>query len=116
MKCVYVLMYQNTELNRTEPYAVFEDSVTAEKMKRAGDEIWKVPYFEDKSDRSNPYTASPNSIHVVPCGDHTTGVTYRNTDLWGKESTTIAPPPYDTYPKVTCQKTIDEHTWRDRSD
>ena len=82
-----------------------------------GDEIVKVPYFEDKSDRSNPYTASPNSIHVVPCNDHTT-VTYQGTDAWdkwGKESTTLAPP-YNTYPRVTCQKTVDEHSWTNRSD
>lgn len=114
MKTVYVLMYQNTELNRTEPYAIFEDSVTAEKMKRAGDEIWKVPYFEDRT--SNLYTTSPHSI-TVPCNDHIS-VTYQGgRDPWGRESTTLTSPEYNAYPRVTCSnKTVDEHKWTDRSD
>lgn len=127
MRCVYVLMYWSDEdgmvnvptgeksPSKLKPYAVFDDAITAEKMKRDGDEIVTVPYFEDKSDRSNLYTTSPNSIHVVPCGDHTTGVTYSGTTPWSKDST-MAPPDYNTYPKVTCQKTIDEHSWTNRSD
>ena len=126
MKCVFVLMYWSDEdgmVNvptgeksppKLKPYAVFEDSITAERMKRDGDEIVKVPYFEDKKDNSNLYTTSPNSIHVVPCSDHTS-TTYVGTDPWGRGSTTVAPP-YDTYPKVTCQKTVDEHSWTNRSD
>lgn len=128
MKCVYVLMYWSDEdgmVNvptgertppKLKPYAVFEDSITAERMKRDGDEIVKVPYFEDKS--NNLYTTSPNSIHVVPCNDHTT-VTYQGTDAWdkwGKESSTLAPFPPPNYPRVTCQKTVDEHSWTNRVD
>ena len=125
MRTVYVLMYWSDEDGmmdvstgeksppKLKPYAVFGDKETAEKMKREGDEVVEVPYFEDKSDRSNLYTTSSNSIHVVPCNDHTT-VTYQSTP-WSKDST-LAPPDYDTYPKVTCNKTVDEHTWRDRSD
>ena len=112
MKCVFVLMYKKD--GAMTPYAAFENSITAEQMKRDGDEIVKVPYFEDKKDNSNLYTASPNSIHVVPCGDGTTSVTYQGIDQWCRESTTT--PPYNIYPKVTCQKTVDEHTWRDRVD
>ena len=124
MKCVYVLMMHprksavgpdKKEYITSEPYAVFEDSITAERMKRDGDEIVKVPYFEDKSNKSDWYTTSPNSINVVPCNDHTS-ITYQGTDPWGKESTTLAPP-YNTYPRVTCSnKTVDEHTWANRSD
>ena len=99
---------------KLKPYAVFGDKETAEKMKREGDEVVEVPYFEDKSNKSDWYTTSPNSINVMPCNDHTT-VTYRNSDLWGKESTTLAPPPTN-YPRVTCNKTIDEHSWTNRSD
>ena len=113
MKCVFVLMYKKD--GTMTPYAVFEDSITAERMKRDGDEIVKVPYFEDKSNKSDWYTTSPNSINVVPCNDHTS-ITYQGTDPWGKESTTLAPP-YNTYPRVTCSnKTVDEHTWANRSD
>ena len=113
MKCVYVLMYKKD--GAMTPYAVFENSVTAEQMKREGDEIVKVPYFEDKKNNSNLYTTSPNSIQVVPCNDHTTSVTYfQDIDQWGRESTTA--PPYNTYPRVTCQKTVDEHKWTNRSD
>ena len=120
MRTVYVLVYmQKTagpdgkEFMTPTPYAVFEDSITAEKMKRDGDEIIRVPYFEDKSDRSNLLSTSPNSIHVMPCNDRTT-VTYQSTP-WSKNST-MAPPDYEPFPRVSCSKTIDEHTWRDRSD
>ena len=128
MKTVYVLMYRSNEefvvdaakretaFGKPMPYAVFEDSITAEKMKRDGDEIVEVPYFEDKKDNSNLYTTSPHSI-TVPCSDHMTVTNLGTThERWGKESTTAEPPSYNTYPKVTCNKTVDEHTWRDRSD
>lgn len=127
MRCVYVLMYWSDEdgmvnvptgeksPSKLKPYAVFGDKETAEKMKREGDEVVEVPYFEDKSDRSNPYTASPNSIHVVPCNDHTS-TTYISTGPWSKDST-LAPPDYNAYPRVTCSnKTVDEHSWTNRSD
>lgn len=124
MRCVYVLMYWSDEDGKVnvptgeetppklKPYAVFDDAITAEKMKRDGDEIVKVPYFEDKSDRSDWYTTSPNSINVIPCNDRTT-VTYQSTPC---KDSTMAPPDYDAYPRVTCNKTIDEHTWTNRVD
>jgi hypothetical protein len=124
MRTVYVLMYWSDEDGvmdvptreksppKLRPYAVFEDSITAEKMKRTGDEIVKVPFFEDRSDRSNTYV-SPKSISLAPCNDHTT-VTYQSSP-WSKDST-LAPPDYEPFPRVTCNKTIDEHTWRNRVD
>ena len=42
MKCAYVLMYKKNgpmDVPVDRPYAVFEDSITAEKMKRDGDEV-----------------------------------------------------------------------------
>ena len=51
MRCVYVLMYKKNgpmDVSVDRPYAVFEDSITAEKMKRDGDEVIKVPYFSDE--------------------------------------------------------------------
>lgn len=114
MKCVFVLMYKKDGV--MTPYAVFENSITAEQMKRDGDEIVKVPYFEDKKDNSNLYTTSPNSISVVPCSDRTTTVTYQGPNPWGEESTTLTPFPPPNYPKVTCNKTVDEHTWTNRVD
>ena len=125
MRTVYVLMYWSDEGRimdvstgetsppKRRPYAVFEDSITAEKMKRDGDEIVAVPYFEDKPDRSNLYTATPNSINVIPCNDHTT-VTYQSSP-WSKDST-LTPPDYEPFPRVTCNKTIDEHNWTNRVD
>lgn len=124
MKCVYVLMMHthkcatgpdNKEFITSEPYAVFEDSITAERMKRDGDEIVKVPFFEDPTERAlqaierckgeNPQLVKPWTV------------TWTNTDRWGKDSSTLAPPPgYNTYPRVTCNKTVDEHSWTNRSD
>lgn len=101
------------EFITSEPYAVFEDSITAERMKRDGDEIVKVPYFEDKSNKSDWYTTSPNSINVIPCNDHTT-VTYQSAPR--SKDSTLAPPDYEPFPRVTCSKTIDEHSWTNRSD
>ena len=115
MKTVYVLV-TNSEAAlqgvRGTVYAVFGDKETAEKMKREGDEVAEVPYFEDKLDRSDWYTTSPNTIRAVPCSDHTT-VTYQSVP-WSKDST-LAPPPTN-YPKVTCNKTVDEHSWTNRVD
>ena len=43
-------------------------------------------------------------------------VTYSGgNERWNKDST-MAPPDYDAYPRVTCNKTIDEHNWTNRSD
>ncbi len=125
MRTVYVLMYWSDEDGmmdvstgeksppRLKPYAVFEDKGTAEEMKRDGDEIVKVPYFEDKSNKSDLNIPSPNILGFAPCSDHTT-VTYQSAPR--SKDSTLAPPDYNTYPKVTCNKTVDEHTWRDRSD
>ena len=125
MRTVYVLMYWSDEDSvmdvptgetsppKLKPYAVFEDSITAEKMKRDGDEIVKVPFFrmdqlvitdkalegmdlEKLSPRDTPWKITYQSI---PCKD-----------------STQAPPDYDAYPRVTCSKTIDEHSWTNRSD
>ena len=110
MRTAYVLMYKDND--KMVPYAVFDDSITAEKMKRDGDEVVKVPYFEDRA-YNQLYTTSPNSIQVMPCNDHVS-VTYSDTNLWGKDSTLA--PPESRYPKVTCQKTVDEHSWTNRVD
>ena len=111
MKCVFVLMYKKD--GTMTPYAVFEDSITAERMKRDGDEIAKVPYFSDEM---------PNVLRInegdlkgmplsIPCGTH---ITYQHPEY--HPDSTLAPFPPPSYPKVTCQKTVDEHTWTNRSD
>ena len=106
MRCVFVLMYK--EADQLKPYAVFEDSLTAERMKREGDEIIKVPFFImdqlviTDDDLKGKQSTTPWTV------------TWR--DSWGKESSTLAPFPPPSYPKVTCNKTVDEHTWRDRVD
>ena len=112
MRCVYVLMYKKNgpmDVPVDRPYAVFEDSITAEKMKRDGDEVIKVPYFSDEM--PNVLRINEDDLKNTPWT-----VTWRNTDLWDKEGSTAEPPNYNSYPKVTCNKTVDEHTWRDRSD
>jgi len=125
MRTVYVLMYWSDEGGmmdastgeksppRLKPYAVFEDSITAEKMKREGDEIVKVPYF--RNDCSSPLTITDDDLKGVPLnGDTPWKITYQSAP-WSKDST-LAPPDYEPFPRVTCNKTVDEHTWRDRSD
>ena len=122
MRTVYVLVYmQKTagpdgkEFMTPTPYAVFEDSITAEKMKRDGDEIIRVPFFEDPTERTlqaiGRYKEEKPQLMEQPWK-----VTYSGgNERWNKDST-MAPPDYNTYPRVTCNKTVDEHTWRDRSD
>lgn len=127
MRTVYVLMYWSDEdgmVNvptgeksppKLRPYAVFEDSITAEKMKREGDEIVRVPFFEDPTERTlqtiERYKEEKPQLMEQPWK-----VTYSgDNERWNKDST-MAPPDYNTYPRVTCSKTVDEHTWRDRSD
>jgi hypothetical protein len=113
MRCVYVLMYKKNgpmDVSVDKPYAVFEDSITAEKMKRDGDEIVKVPYFSDEM--PNVLRINEDDLKNTPWT-----VTWRNTDSWGREGSTAKPPDYNVYPKVTCSnKTVDEHSWTNRSD
>ncbi len=124
MRCVYVLMYWSDEdgmVNvptgeksppKLKPYAVFEDIMTAEKMKREGDEVVKVPFFI-----MDQIVITDDDLKGKKLGSTTPWtVTWDNMDKWGKDSTTLAPFPPPNYPKVTCSKTVDEHTWRDRSD
>lgn len=127
MRTVYVLMYWSDEGCMTnvptgertppklKPYAVFEDAITAERMKRDGDEIIKVPFFRD--DCPNHLVITDDDLKGIPLSTpHTIPCDYRNTDGWGKDSTTLAPFPPPNYPKVTCSKTVDEHSWTNRVD
>ena len=123
MRCVYVLMYwsdEDVKVNvptgeRTppelKPYAVFEDAITAEKMKRDGDEIVKVPYF--RNDCSGPLTIADDDMKGIPLNSSPWKITYQSTPC---KDSTMAPPDYDAYPRVTCQKTVDEHSWTNRVD
>ena len=124
MRTVYVLMYWSDEDGmmdvstgeksppKLKPYAVFEDSITAEKMKRDGDEIVTVPYF--RNDCSNPLTITDKDLEGIPLnGGAPWKITYQSTPC---KDTTMAPPDYDAFPRVTCNKTIDEHSWTNRSD
>ena len=112
MKTVYVLMYQNTKFNRTEPYAVFEDKFTAEKMKREGDEIWCVPFFIMDQLVITDKALEGVDLEKLSPGDTPLKLTYKSIPC--KDSTMA--PPYNTYPRVTCQETVDEHRWTDRVD
>ena len=125
MKCVYVLMYRSNEefivdaakretvLGKPKPYAVFEDSITAERMKRDGDEVVKVPFICNDCPPVLKADDTP-SLNAIPCDKNVT-VTYSGTQPWSAEGT-LAPFDPPSYPKVTCQKTVDEHKWTDRSD
>lgn len=123
MKYVYVLMYWSDEdgmVNvptgeksppKLRPYAVFEDAITAEKMKRDGDEIVKVPFF-----RMDQLVITDNGtdLEKLSPSDIPWRITYQSVPC---KDSTAAPPDYNPYPRVTCSnKTVDEHTWRDRSD
>lgn len=121
MRTAYVLMYRSNEefivdaakretvIGKPKPYAVFEDSITAEKMKRDGDEIIEVPFFI-----MDQLVINDKALEGIPLNsDIPWKITYQSTPC--KDSTMA--PPYDTYPKVTCSnKTIDEHSWTNRSD
>lgn len=119
MRCVYVLMYWSDEdgmVNvptgektppKLKPYAVFEDAITAEKMKRDGDEIVKVPFFRE--DCPNHLVITDDDLKDIPLGTPERPWSIN----W---DSTLAPCPPPNYPKVTCNKTVDEHTWRDRVD
>ncbi len=123
MRTVYVLMYWSDEDGmmdvstgeksppRLKPYAVFEDAMTVEKMKRDGDEIVTVPFF-----RMDQLVISDNGTDLEKILPHDIPwkITYQSVPC---KDSTMAPPDYDAYPRVTCSnKTVDEHTWRDRSD
>ena len=128
MRCVYVLMYwsdEDVKVNvptgektppKLKPYAVFDDAITAEKMKRDGDEIVTVPFFEDPTERA--LQAIERCKEERPqLVEKPWTVTWTNTDRWGKDSSTLAPPDYNAYPRVTCSnKTVDEHKWTNRVD
>lgn len=125
MKKVYVLMYWSDEdglmdVNTGEttppklkPYAVFEDKFTAEKMKRERDEIFEVPYFRE--DFPNTLRITEDDLKGmplnIPCETH---ITYQRPEH--HSDSTLAPFPPPNYPKVTCNKTVDEHTWANRID
>lgn len=52
MKIVYVICYREEHhepggYKTIKPYAIFEDKVTAERMKRDGDEIIEIPFIEN---------------------------------------------------------------------
>ena len=123
MRTVYVLMYRSNEEfivdaakretapGKLKPYAIFEDAITAEKMKRDGDEIVKVPYF--RNDCSGPLTIADDDMKGIPLNSSPWKITYQSTPC---KDSTMAPPDYDVYPKVTCNKTVDEHSWTNRSD
>lgn len=127
MRCVYVLMYWSNEdgmMNvptgeksppKLKPYAVFEDILTAEKMKRDGDEIVKVPFF-----RMDQLVITDNALEGIDLEklSHPVAspwrITYQSTPC---KDSTQAPPEYNAYPRVTCSnKTVDEHSWTNRSD
>ena len=108
MRCAYVLMYKKA--GQFEPYAVFEDSITAERMKRPGDEVAMVPLIIDPSALKD----DTPSLNAIPCDKNVT-VTYSGTQPWSAEGT-LAPFDPPSYPKVTCNKTVDEHKWTNRSD
>ena len=113
MRTVYVLMYEAETKDGPEmrPYAVFEDSITAEKMKRDGDEIVKVPFFEDPTERLVQAVERYKTEEIPLTDNHTTWTQ----NPWSRDST-LAPFPPPNYPKVTCNKTVDEHSWTNRSD
>lgn len=105
MKVAYVLMYKKA--GQFEPYAVFEDSITAERMKRPGDEVAMVPFIRNDEP---PVLKADDKLDLK-----NVSVTYSGPQPWSRDST-LAPPDYEPFPRVTCNKTVDEHTWRDRSD
>ena len=124
MKKVYVLMYWSDEdglkdVNTGEttppklkPYAVFEDKFTAERMKRNGDEIFEVLFFEDPTERI---------VQAVErCKEEKPQLVFEPWQVkhtWPQnEDSTLAPFDPPSYPKVTCDKTVDEHRWTNRVD
>ena len=125
MKTVYVLMYRSNEefivdaakretaFGKPKPYAVFENSITAEKMKRDGDEIIEVPFFEDPTEMLMQ-TVERCKTEGIPLTDNA-HITWTRSP-WGREDSTLAPPE-SHYPRVTCDnKTVDEHSWTNRVD
>ena len=125
MKC-YVLMYWSDEdgmVNvptgeksppKLKPYAVFEDAVTAEKMRRNGDEIVEVPYF-----RMDQFVITDKALKGVDLEKLSPSntpwkITYQSVPC---KDSTQAPPDYEPFPRVTCSnKTVDEHRWTNRVD
>lgn len=125
MRCVYVLMYWSDEggmmnvptgeksPSKLKPYAVFEDVMTAEKMKRDGDEVVTVPFFRMDQLVITNEALNGTDLEKLSPGDFPWKITYQSIPC---KDSTAAPPDYNAYPRVTCSKTVDEHTWRDRSD
>ena len=122
MRC-YVLMYWSDEDGmmdvstgeksppKLKPYAVFEDVITAEKMKRDGDEIVEVPFFRMDQLVIND---KGTDLEKLSPSDIPWRITYQSTPC---KDSTQAPPDYDAYPRVTCSnKTVDEHKWTNRVD
>ena len=111
MKIAYVLMYKKA--GQFEPYAVFEDGITAERMKRPGDEIAVVPFIRNDCP---PVLKADDKLDLK-----NVSVTYSGTEpwqvrhVWDPENSSVR---FDlpSYPKVTCDKTVDEHKWTNRSD
>ena len=126
MRCVYVLMYwsdEDVKVNvptgeRTppelKPYAVFEDAMTAEKMKRDGDEIVKVPFFIMDQLVITDKALNGTDLEKLSPSDIPWKITYQPIPC---KDSTMAPPDYNAYPRVTCSnKTVDEHKWTNRVD
>ena len=120
MRTVYVLMYWSDEdglVNvptgektppKLKPYAVFEDSITAEKMKRDGDVIVKVPFF--RNDCPDHLTITDKDLEGMPLNRAPWGRTYQPILC---EDSTLSPPAKPYY-RVTCQQTVNEHTSKDQ--
>ena len=126
MRTVYVLMYWSDEDGmmdvptgkksppKLRPYAVFEDIMTAEKMKREGDEIVRVPFFRMDQLVITDKALEGVDLEKLSPSDTPWKITYQSAPR--SRDSTMAPPDYEPFPRVTCNKTVDEHTWRDRSD
>lgn len=125
MRTVYVLMYWSDEGCMTnvptgertppklKPYAVFEDAITAERMKRDGDEIVTVPFFRTDQLVITDKALEGVDLEKLSPGDTPWKITYQSIPC---KDSTMAPPDYNAYPKVTCSKTVDEHKWTNRVD
>lgn len=126
MRC-YVLMYWSDEDGmmdvstgeksppKLKPYAVFEDVMTAEKMRRNGDEIVEVPFFRmDQLVINDKALEGVDLEKIQSPGAMPWKITYQSIPC---KDSTQAPPEYNTYPRVTCSnKTVDEHNWTNRVD
>lgn len=112
MNCVYVLMYSKDD--RMIPYAVFENSIIAQKMKREGDEIVTVPFFRMDQLVITDKALEGVDLEKLSPSDTPWKITYQSAPR--SKDSTLAPPDYEPFPRVTCNKTVDEHSWTNRSD